>query len=465
MASVGSSAGGVVGVAGADAPAWPAGWRGRALGLWLLVLMGLPLAASVARILELVSGWIPERGDDFAVYWQGAVTLATGGDPYAWLLGQDEPFKYVYPPLLALMLAPLTQVMDYGTARWLWLTFSALCLFAGLALAWRVSGLQWRRDGTALLLVLGFYVLLPETTKALALGQVSPQLLLVAAGAYAALRGGCPVLAGAVVAIGAYLKVFPALLGGFFLLRAHWRALGAAVTFGLALVALTLPWLGWDALWTYITRIGPAHHELVGVPFNISATGLVTRLTRPTGWTSPATEADGLGQMGILVGTALVLAATAYAVWRADAECPSEDAAFGALVVASLLTTPMNGHYNSIVAFLPLAIALARVQTAWPRHLRWMLLALLLLGLPVEVCDFWGVRDVCSQYWPGLSPEELPWRRGWGNLLAAGPFFGLALLWGLLLRLSLERLEQQPASAPRLPDRTADMLGYHVEGR
>ncbi len=217
---------------------------------------------------------------------------------------------------------------------------------------------------------------------------------------------------------------------------------------GAVLVAATLPFLGWGSLWTYLTRIGPAHRELVGVPFNLSVTGLVTRLTRPTGWTSPALEADALGQAIILVGTAALLVATACVVWRARPAPHAQKAAYGLLVVASLVTTPMNGHYNLIVAFLPLAIALAHVQATWPCHLRWLLLVLLLLGLPIEVCDSWGVRDVCLRQWPDLSPQQLPWRQGWANLLAAGPFLGLLTLWALLLRLTLERPGPETAGPP-----------------
>jgi hypothetical protein len=458
VATIGTNRGETVGIARADAAGWRAGWRGWVLTLGLFVLMPLPFAASVARILELVSGWIPERRDDFAVYWQGAATLAAGGDPYGWLLGQEEPLKFVHPPLPP----PLTVALDYATVRWLWLGFSALCLLAGLTIAWRVSGALWRADASALLLLLAFYALLPETTKALDLGQVSPQLLLIAAGAYAALRRGRPVLAGAVVATGAYLKAFPALLAGFFLLRGRRRALGAAAVCDAGLVGLTIPFLGPESWRIYLTGIRPAHRDLVGVPFNVSLTGLLTRLTGPTGWTSPAVEADALGQVAILVASASVLAATAYAVWRAVPERPVEDAAYGALVTTSLLTTAMNSHYN-IVVFLALAIVTARLQADWPRQLRWLLLALLLLRLPVAVCDFWGVRDVCLQHWPDLSPEELPWRQGWGNLIAAGPLLGMLVLWGLLLRLGFQRPAPPPSPGPVLSERTADMLGYHVE--
>jgi hypothetical protein len=94
--------------------------------------------------------------------------------------------------------------------------------------------------------------------------------------------------------------------------------------------------------------------------------------------------------------------------------------------------SPINGQYNLVIAALPLAVAAARVQSAWPRHLRWLLLAGLLLSCPVELYDLFPM-------------DPMPWRLGWGNLLTSGPFFGLLTLWGLLLRLCLEPGADSPA--------------------
>jgi len=47
-----------------------------------------------------------------------------------------------------------------------------------------------------------------------------------------------------------------------------------------------------------------------------------------------------------------------------------------------------------------------------------------------------------------LPVTEWPWRLGWGNLLTAGPIFGLLALWGLLLRLCLEPQVPSPSHAP-----------------
>jgi hypothetical protein len=260
-----------------------------------------------------------------------------------------------------------------------------------------------------------------------------PLLTLVTAGTYAAVLARRQGLAGGLVAIGADLKSFPALLGGYLLLRRQWRAALAALGAGLALLLVSLLTLGWAAHWTYLTGVIPAQRRWFGMPLNVSLTGLFTRLFSDSGFGTPVVNAPVLAQAAIVLTSTALLAASAYAVWRARADRGGEAAAFGLAIVAMLLLSPINGQYNLVIALVPLAIAAAAVQRAWPRHLRWLLLIALLLSLPVEPCDLAPLRDVCVG--PAGLASGLPWRAGWGTLLITGPFWGLLALWGLLWRL------------------------------
>jgi hypothetical protein len=105
----------------------------------------------------------------------------------------------------------------------------------------------------------------------------------------------------------------------------------------------------------------------------------------------------------------------------------------------------MTGHYLLVLAALPLAMAIARVHAAWPRHLAWLLFAMILLALPWEYCDLEFARGWCHTQF-AVVPDDLPWRRGWGNVFIAGPLFGMLTLWALLVRLCLE-----PSPPPAQP--------------
>jgi uncharacterized membrane protein len=55
-----------------------------------------------------------------------------------------------------------------------------------------------------------------------------------------------PATASVLVALGAWIKLFPGLLGGSLLLRRQWRAAAIAVAVGLALAVVSVLALGWE---------------------------------------------------------------------------------------------------------------------------------------------------------------------------------------------------------------------------
>ena len=419
------------------------------IGPWLLragaVLLGLIIGvAIVVRVVLLVEVGLVED-DEFTAYYSAAWAVAEGRNPYEWLVeGRPlvEDRDYHYTPTLAMLLAPLAPMLDYPTARWAWLGFSALCLVVGVALVWRTSGLRLR--GGMLVAVLPFVTLLPAAISSLGTGTISPQLLLAIAVAYAALLSRRPEAAGGALALAAHVKSFPALLGGYLLLRREWRALAAAIVSGIALLALSIAVVGWGPHWDYVNHVVPAQRRWFGMPLNISINGFVTRLFTENAFAVPVVAAGALAQVAIAASVLALLALTAVAIWRAH-DRAGQAVAFGLAVVAMLLVSPINGQYNLVIAILPLAIVTARVQAERPRHLRWLLVVLLLLSLPVEPCDLAPLRDACVDESGVVAVKELFWRQGWGNLLVSGPFFGLLALWALLLRLGQEAA--QPAAA------------------
>ena len=399
----------------------------RLAALSAVGVVGLALlAASALRIYEVITTMMVV-GDDFRAYWNGAVSVAAGQSPYQWHLepGAQRVMEYIYPPLLAVLMEPLTRLLDYPAARWSWLALNVICLAASCVLVWRTFGLRWSwPSGLALV---SLVALAPSITVALALGQIAPILLLCIVVTYVSLGGRKAGAAGALVAFAAHLKTFPGLLGGYLLLRGQWRAAIAAVISGLLLVLWTILMVGWEPYRVYLTEIVPAQHPKLGVGWNISITGFFSVLLG---------DHPAIVHLTIGLSTALLLVASAYAIWRAPRTRDGEAAAYALAVVVSLLVSPINGQYNFVILVLPLAVATARVQATWPRHLRWLLLIMLLLVQRYEVCELWPLQDWCnSQFTPG----ELPWRPGWAHLLIEGPFYGLVALWALLLRLCLER--------------------------
>jgi hypothetical protein len=382
---------------------------------------------------------------DFDVLWSGAVTLASGHDPYAWVT--NETFAdirgYIYPPLFALVLAPFTWVLDPAAARWWWLGCGILCAATSAWLIWRVVPLRAREDRGLVLLI--SLPLAPVLTWALGVGQPSPELLLLITAAYAALRARRNVAAGALLALGASLKVFPAVLGGYLLLRRRWAAAASAVAVGLGLLAATSLLLGVNLYWTWLGVMSRTQEDRswVGEPAHISLPAFFTRLFTARTTTTPIVAWEPLAQLLIVLSSLAVLAAAGYAIWRARGR---DDVAYALTVVSMLLITPVSGQYNLVIAALPLAVAAARARDDWRRYGTWLVATCVLLTLPADYCHLWPVADWCVNVW-ALPFSQLPWRVGGGLLLDAGMFYGLVGLWLLLLRQCLDT-RPTPATAP-----------------
>lgn len=383
---------------------------------------------------------------DFDVLWGAGSAVASGQNPYVGVTDGTlaELRGYVYPPLFALMLAPFTLVLDAATARWAWLASGLLCAAGSARLILRLVPLRIPEDRGLVLLVA--LPLAPVLTWALGVGQPSPELLLLVTAAYAALRARRGAVAGALLAVGASLKLFPAVLGGYLLLRREWTAAASALAVGLGLLAATSLLLGINLYWSWLAVLSRAQgdHSWVGEPLHLSLAAFFTRLFTARTTTTPIVAWDALAQLLIVSSSLGVLAAAGYAIWRARGR---EDVAYALAVVTMLLITPVSGQYNLVIAALPLAVAAARVRDDWPRQAGWLVTICVLLTLPADYCHLWPVAYWCVNVWD-LPFSLLPWRVGVGLLLDSGMLYGLVALWLLLLRQCLDPPPEPIAEPP-----------------
>lgn len=405
---------------------------GRGAGRWrvaigpvgkalLGILIGVPVGLAVGvnqALLILASGvyW----GVDFSQYWTGAISVATGRHVYYWLPGPpiDVAISYPYPPFLAVLLSPLTRFWDSQTARGFWLVFSILCLVLGCYITARLTTVPGQRINGALWL--SVLLILPATTWALGLGQISPQLLLIAVGALGLLWSRWPALSGTVMAIGLGIKLFPALLIGYLVARREWRAALLAVGTAGLLVGLTLLVLGGEIYHTYLTQVVPSQRWWLRWPYNVSVAGFFIRLeTGPVFSRDPNAYAP-FPVLPIAISSLFLVGVCAYGVWRAPAGRAGALAAYSLAIVTMLLTSPMNGNYNILILLLPLTVVLREWASATWWYRAGAYLAVLLLSLPVQLC---GDGDWIL----------------WTCTLLDGPLAGHFLLFALLLYLCFRR--------------------------
>ncbi len=213
-------------------------------------------------------------------------------------------------------------------------------------------------------------------------------LLLVVAACWSYLRG-LRVLAGALVAIAAACKVFPALLLIFFLQRREWRALVSGIVAGLAAIAMSVAVFGWDVHRTWLYQILPwiLHGEGLQ-PYSTSASisGVLhcLFLSEPQ-WNPHPWHLSPLCYALLLPVTQMMFLAPAVLLVRRDDRTQSRILLeWSALLTAALTVSTIPASYNFVLMVLP-ACVLASILIGRKRYgwLAALVIAYLGIGFPM----------------------------------------------------------------------------------
>lgn len=364
---------------------------------------------------------------DFAAYYLAARALRAGMDPYdpqtlaalASSAGITAYTPYIYPPLLAVIVMPLAG-LPYPAAAALWLALSAAALVCALSMLRSMVEIP-DRVFTA---VAAAAFVFPAAHHTLELGQVNHFLLLLIAGAALAPRART---AGALLGVAAAIKVFPAAIGGAFLVKKNYPVLTAAVAAGLVVTAASVASpTSHRAFREWIDHVLPQIDEQrLITPNNQSASAVLTRaltahrfegigLGPGASWVelSPVMNAPRLVPIlsaGVGASVALVTVLALIRSRRAD-DVPDKAAQIGVILAALFIAMPVVWDHYYVLLLVPLAALYAKADTA----------SLRLAGIGV-------VLLVTHRYW------RLTIHLGSPVLLSAG-LAGTAAIWAALVR-------------------------------
>ncbi len=235
---------------------------------WLVFLF-FAVVVLFGDLVELRSVFLKRHMTDLQVYLRTAWAVRSGTDIYQ--IEDDNHWHYHYPPLLAVLLAPLadapadvdrTGLLPFGVSVSLWYKFNVACLL--LAVHWLASALEQTASDPAVrgqprgcqrwwaLRMAPMLVCLPGIGHTLMRGQVNLLLLAILCGMIAAALRGQRWRAGLWLAGAICLKIIPAFLVIYPLWRRNRRWL-AGCTLGLVIGLAIIPALvlGPRQTWAY----------------------------------------------------------------------------------------------------------------------------------------------------------------------------------------------------------------------
>ena len=280
-----------------------------------------PVLVALAFIVFAYVFFRARSSADFMALWLAGESLAAGAPdliypsdtsyfsmlpPAEWITRlqarnyDGEVFPFIYPPIWAWLAAKASGVMRYETLLAVATTLNPFLIVATVSLAWRIAA-----PAMSLTLYLAIaLVFLPLTSiGAYALFQNQPQILVAFLTLLAIERAehGRPNQAGAVLALAAAIKLYPALYAVLWLAAGQRRAASSFAMSGAVLGGLSVALVGW-----------PLHAQFLQVIGTVADTALLTPLS--VSWESLLAQLFHFDQM-ITVGAPVLDPAWQYGYW------------------------------------------------------------------------------------------------------------------------------------------------------
>ncbi|MGZ6241664.1 MAG: glycosyltransferase family 87 protein [Candidatus Binataceae bacterium] len=331
--------------------------------LWAIVLCLVATVYAFAFYCQLPPA--PSTFHDFPAYYIPAKQLLRGANPY--LISLPGVLAPADTPTWLLCFEPLAALMPH-TAAWAWFWINVLALLFSLLLLIKEAGFR----GSEAIIVAAICLMYPPIASNLWFGQSEIFLCLFVALMLVALRHGYDGLAGMSLAAAALLRAYPFGLIAYLLVLRRWRALGwtaVGVTVG---GLLTVLFVGWRTVETYV--------DLIGMSRGVGIFGLTATLHVPGGlmkhpanlnlgafvkWLYDRTASRSVPLAVSIFGVLAEIAAV-VAGFHATVGIDPDDSdwrGFGLWIVTLSLISPLSWYFY-FCCFLPLIIGMA---AAWRR--------------------------------------------------------------------------------------------------
>ena len=291
---------------------------------------------------------------DFHYYYEAAQRFAAGGPLY--LPSDDVIAGFTYPPPAIVPFVALSK-LPLGAAFLL----MTLASYAALSIAIRLWCGYLRRQGTAItpsteIAVTAIAIALGPSYMNVMIGQVNAFVLLTAVSSIVLLHQ--PAASGSVLALGIWLKLYPAFLAVVGLWdRRAWQAFALTIAAALVIAIVLLPLLPMATYRTFVIDVLPARLDKTAIHItNQSFSAFLERFYYPPelflNWTGQQAVTVGRGVRAI--NTWLMVVGVGYFWRRFGAHGASAGAAAGVMAMIAVVAPLGWGH--SYVMVLPLVV-------------------------------------------------------------------------------------------------------------
>lgn len=180
----------------------------------------LSLAVSVAVIIRAASGFLL----DLQVFQDAGIALVTGADLYSEHFPTRSGFRFIYPPIAAILFAPLAP-LGATVAQISWTAATIAAVWAIIAMI--TTRLRLTNPKTLALALTGVALLMEPIRANLDFGQVNVFLFLLVT---ADILGFTPRrVRGVLLGLAAGIKITPAAFALLFLVRRDWGSLARSI--------------------------------------------------------------------------------------------------------------------------------------------------------------------------------------------------------------------------------------------
>jgi hypothetical protein len=214
----------------------------KQLPIWFLIISLWGVWTAIILLSVFYTSWSLY---DYSNYYHAAQRFNQG---LPINLSIEAEVTYIYPPLLAQVLAPLEATLPFMETAVIWTTFNIACLLLSTFLL--ASQMQSNKKRYIVWLM---PILFIPTFETYLFGQVVPIILLLSVVGMIAYQHKQYMVVGICLAVATWFKIYPLLLIVYFIVRQEWRVVWWAFVAGMVLLLFQIALSGTDVMVNYFT--------------------------------------------------------------------------------------------------------------------------------------------------------------------------------------------------------------------